>query len=304
MTTNINYPVRLLNIELAQQASKNPQLELFSEDVLAKVNRTIDEVLKLQQTKDPNFYYVYFPIELERKLSKNVRSQITKEITANEVRVFTAVVIMAQIAKAENRINYIEGLNRAYFELDILDLYKIMGIEQRGGKQRQVVKDSLWSLNRKRYALVRDAEKKHTISISHLVEVHEVYTNKPNILKVTVEGLFFDFERKISQYFHVPSDINTRLRKVTTGRPNAQIELFIKCLYQAKHCSQNNQVEYSYKTIFDLMHMHKLVENGHRNRVKDTMQKAFDMAKKIDLVKEVKEGKDRFGGVKYIIKFK
>ena len=304
MTTNINYPVRLLNIELAQQASKNPQLELFSEEVLAKVNRTIDEVLKLQRTQDPNHYYVYFPLELEKKLSKNVRSQITKEITANEVRVFTAVVILAQLAKAENRLNYIEGLNRAYFQLDILDLYKIMGLEQRGGKQRQVVKDSLWSLNRKRYALVRDAEKKHTISISHLVEVHEVYTNNPNVLKVTVEGLFFDFGQKMSQYFYVPSDINARLRKVTTGRPNAQVELFIKCLYQAKHCSDDNKVEYSYKTIFDLMHMHKLVENGHRNRIKDTMKKAFETAKKIDLVKEVKEGKDRFGGVKYIIKFK
>ncbi|MBX2842899.1 MAG: hypothetical protein KTR26_14105 [Flammeovirgaceae bacterium] len=296
------YSNRLLNIETGQQLTKNKHLNFLNKDgemnpmILSKVNNTIDDILHVEQTGQEKFY-IYLPNEIEEKLPKQLLKQISKDITSSEVRVITAIVALAQFAKAKNELVYFDQINRAYFELDLSELYQMMGVGNSKGKLRTLVKEALFGLNQKKYVLIKNS----SISISHLVQVHEVDGKNPNKLKITVEGCFFNFEKE--SYFHLPADINKKIRKFSTGRPNAQVELFIKCLYQAKHCTKNNTVEYSYDTVFKLMKLQKLVDNKNHKHIQPTIEKAFDLAKKLDLVKSIKEGKDRMGKVKYNIEF-
>ena len=305
--SNVNYSSKLLDIELGQNMSRNyKQLNLFDETgkinnkIASRVNDAIDNALKLHK-KDKEKYYIYFPIEIERRLPKELRKKITKEITANEVRVLTAIVILAHFANLRGEFFYLEKINKAYFEVDISNIYRVMGIDSNEkGRYRTLAKNALFDLNSKKYVIDSNDE----IIVTNLVEIHTIDKKNNNKLKVIVEGSLFDFNKgKRSTYFHVPSDINKKIRKVTTGRPNAQIELFIKCLYQAKHCTNTNTVEYTYDRLFDIMKLQKLLENRNNHRIKPTIQRAFETAKKIGLVKSVREERAKFGSTKYVIEF-
>ncbi|WP_020533312.1 hypothetical protein [Flexithrix dorotheae] len=297
MQTIINYSSKLLKIELQQV---NKQLNIFSKDIIEKANMAIDKALNLQ--KNGENYYIYFPTEIEKKIPRQLLRQISKEITANEVRVLTAIVILAQFAKAKGEYKYLREIDKAYFEIVLSDVYKVMGLEKLDkGKKRMLVKDALFALNQKKYFVGNSG---NDIKITQLVEVHKINKNNPDKLKIIVEGSFFDFNPSMkNSYFNIPVDLNKLLRSVSRGRPNAGIELFIKCLYQAKHCSTTGSVEYSYDKLFDIMKLEKLVKNRHKDRIPRTIQNAFETAKKIGLVEEVKEEKSRFGGVKYVIEF-
>ncbi|MBX2843368.1 MAG: hypothetical protein KTR26_16470 [Flammeovirgaceae bacterium] len=306
MTTKVNYSNQLLNIETGQQIEKS-QLTIFDRQgkinkrVINIVNTSIDELLKnIEQGGES--YHIYFPQEIEKELPEPLMKQISKEITANEVRVLTAIVILAQFAKSKGELYYWDKINRAYFEVDLPSVYKVMGIGETRGKQRELVKKAFFSLNDKKFLIVED----DNLTISKLVEIHKIDKKNPNLFKITVEGLFFNFDKSKNyqnRYFHIPSDINKQIRKVTIGRPNAGVELFIKCLYQAKHCSKDGKVEYSYSKVYKLMKLENLVKNRNTGRIKDTIQKAFDIAKKLDLISNVEMGETNLREKKYILTF-
>ena len=144
--------------------------------------------------------------------------------------------------------------------------------------------------------------------VSPLIQIHGFGTEK-NIwetsLKITVDSCFFDFSNTKKQtYFSIPYDLNKSMRQVTKGRPNVSIEFLIKYLYQSKHCSNTNKVEYSYTKLVDIMNLERYVKNKNYPRIKKAINKGFETAKKIGLIEDVKESKNMLDELKYIIYFK
>ncbi len=314
----INYPNKLLKIETRQQFKqlnifKNGRKEL-QENLVSEVNKSISRVLKLNEEHDDKFS-IELPMELEEKISDKIRKKITKELSGNEVRVLTAILGLAQLAKSRTELAYIEQLDRAYFEFSIQSLFKFMGLSRNVGKKhRDLVRKALQNLHHKEFLIPvtrYDANRRDTgrgFMVKKLVEIHEFLDFEKEgskVLKVTVDSCFFDFQyNKNNTYFNIPADLNKRLRSVSVGRPNVGIELFIKCLYQAIHCSKSNVVEYSYPTLINIMRLDKHKKNGNQGRIKPTIEKALNIAQKLNLISNIKEGRTQFGELKYVLTLK
>ncbi|MBT28903.1 MAG: hypothetical protein CMO01_04505 [Thalassobius sp.] len=118
-------------------------------------------------------------------------------------------------------------------------------------------------------------------------------------------GLLFniinDIYEKKQSYFNLPINLNKELRTINPGRPNAGIELFIKCLYQALHCAKSDKIEYSHNRIMEIMKLDRHKKNNHTKRIKPTIKKGFETAIKLDIIKKYEEAKTEFGGLKYVI---
>ncbi len=176
------------------------------------------------------------------------------------------------------------------------------------------MRDALSSLDRKSFCIpVRDKQDRITsIKVDRLVQIHdfEIWNQsevieKNQYFKLTIHAVFFEhFKTSKRTYFHLPADINRRLRSLTKGRPNAGVELFIKHLYQALHCSEENKVSYSYNKLCEIMNLFRHLKNKHHSRIKTTITKALDTAIRIGLVESVEESKTQYGMPKYVIYFK
>ncbi|MBT31303.1 MAG: hypothetical protein CMO01_16740, partial [Thalassobius sp.] len=116
---------------------------------------------------------------------------------------------------------------------------------------------------------------------------------------------FFDYkaEKTHNTYFLLPADINQKLRKAQKGRPNVSIELFIKHLYQAQHCSKNAKIEYYHNTLTQVMNLDRYKKNSHYSRIKKTIDNAFRVSIEIGLVSNIEETEGKYGNKKYIIYF-
>ncbi|MBT28283.1 MAG: hypothetical protein CMO01_01390 [Thalassobius sp.] len=318
----IHYPNGLLKIETGQQCK---QLEIFDDEGELKkefrhVNEEIGEVLKLNNNGAN--YSIEFPREIEQKVPEKYRKSITKELTANEVRILTAIVVMAQKAKSVGKLYYLDKIDRAYFEFNPWDLYKCAGLEKdKSGRydkrQKEFVKQALVGLDHKKFFIpVRKVKKvkgkilEYTgIKIERLIEIHEIGEWKKEgdmegrpVMKLTVDSVFFDFKREKKQtYFNIPTDLNNRIRKVNIGRPNTSVELFIKCLYQVCHMADKDKVEYSYNRLVEIMKLDKYRINKHHSRIDKTINKAFETARKLMIINDWEETKSKHGSKKYIL---
>ncbi|MBX2843577.1 MAG: hypothetical protein KTR26_17525 [Flammeovirgaceae bacterium] len=306
----MNYPSRLLKIESGQQFSSD-QVSLFESDtnykktLAEKVDKAITQIIDLNENSDGMTYSIELPKGISHNIGDEIKSKVVKELTAYEVRIFTSIVALAQLAKARSELFYLEKINRAYFEVTLTQIFKLMGIAAgRGKKDGDLVKKSLLSLQSKKFIYHEDEQ----FIVSPLVQIHGYGTEK-NIwdtsLKITVDSCFFDFAKsKKHTYFLLPFDINKRLREVNKGRPNVSVELLVKYLYQSKHCSNVSTVEYSHSRLVDIMNLSRYIKNKNYPRIKAAIKKGFETAKAIDLIEKVEESKNMFDELKYVIHFK
>ncbi|WP_020529791.1 hypothetical protein [Flexithrix dorotheae] len=314
-SNTVNYPSRLLKIETRQQIR---QLSIFDNknqlkpDIANEVNNSIHRILKLNENgKDE--YSIEFPQEIEDRLDITIRDKIAKQLTGNEVRLLTSVLILAQLAQSRNELTYMENINRASFTIELSMLYKFMGIRSSGQAQRNQVKTSFQKLHHREFLIpiTKYNPSKgmgHGFEIRRLLEIHSFlsFENGSKTIKVSVDSSFLNIpsnKQQSSTYFALPIDINKKLRAISTGRPNVGVELFIKCLYQAKHCTSENKVEYSYNRLVEIMRLDKYKRSNNYKRIKPTIEKGMDMAKKLGLVSEVKEEVTKFGEMKFVIIF-
>ncbi len=313
--TRIKYPTKLLKIESGQQFGKN-QLQIFDADETFKnqltkeINSSIDRILKLQQGGD-NHYTITLPEFFKEKLADDVKKRITKELSGYELRVLTAVVALAQFSKSMSTLSYIEEIDRVVFEFELGALYRMLGIDSSYSKRhRDLVKDALMSLHYKEFLVPFSNKKRQGFKIKRLIELLEYSKFKSSNsdgdykFKLMIDACFVSYQvEKSHTYFYFPLHINTKLKRINPGRPNPSIELFIKCLYQAKHCSTNGRVEYTFSKLSDIMNLNRYKKNNNYSRIRKTIEKAFDTAYKLDLVQNVSEDRARSGEVKYVIEF-
>jgi len=313
--TRIKYPARLLTIESGQQFGKS-QLQLFDANeefknhLTTEINQSIDRILKLQQGGDNN-YTITLPEYFKGKLAEDVKKRITKELSGYELRVLTAVVALAQFSKTMSTMAYIEEIDRVVFEFELGKLYRMLGIDSSYSKRhRDLVKDALMSLHYKEFLVPFTTKKRTGFKIKRLIELLEYSKFKNSSsdgdykFKLMVDACFVSYQvEKAQTYFYLPLHVNAKLKKINPGRPNPSIELFVKCLYQAKHCSTNGRVEYSFSKISDIMNLNRYKKNNNYSRIRKTIEKAFETAFKLDLVDNVKEDRAKNGEVKYVIEF-
>ncbi|UZR99177.1 hypothetical protein [Chondrinema litorale] len=313
--TRIKYPTRLLKIESGQQFGK-AQLQIFDTDhdfkdrLTNEINYSIDRILKLHRGGDNN-YTITLPEFFKEKLGDDVKQRITKELSGYELRVLTAVVALAQISKSLSTLSYIEEIDRVVFEFQLGSLYRMLGIDSSYSKRhRDLVKDALMSLHYKEFLVPFNTKNRTGFKIKRLIELLEYSKFKDSQadgdykFRLMVDACFISYQvEKAQTYFYIPSDVNLTLKKINPGRPNPSIELFIKCLYQAKHCSTTGRVEYSFSKLSDIMNLNRYKRNNNYSRIKKTIDKAFETALKLDLVESVEEDRARSGEVKYMIKF-
>lgn len=310
----INYPNRLLKIETRQQLK---QLSIFDNnnklkpELASQINNSISRILKLNENGTDE-YSIELPQEIENKIDNQIRDKVAKQLTGNEVRLLTAVLILAQLAQSRNELAYVENINRATFTIELGMLYKFMGIRSSGQSQRNQVKTSFQKLHHREFIvpITKYNPSKgmgHGFEIRRLLEIHSFlsFENGSKTIKVSIDSSFLNLpsNSKNSTYFALPIDINKKLRSISTGRPNVGVELFIKCLYQAKHCTKENKVEYSYNRLVEIMRLDKYKKSNNYKRIKPTIGKGMDMAKKLGLVKKVTEELTKFGEVKFVIQF-
>ncbi|MBX2843997.1 MAG: hypothetical protein KTR26_19650 [Flammeovirgaceae bacterium] len=311
----VNYPSRLLRIESGQQFT-NGEISLFESganykrDLAEKVDKAINKILELNESPDGGTYSIEFPKGINHNVSKEIKSKVVKELTAYEVRTFTAIVALAQLAKARSELYYLEKINRAYFEFTIPQIHRLMGIGKgKSNIDKELVKKALLSLHRKEF-IYNEGDK---FVISPLIQIHSISDTKKRkgsgmwdgVLNITIDSCFFDFaQTKAQTYFQIPLDLNENLRKVNKGRPNASVEILIKYLYQSKHCSSSNKVEYNYDKLVDIMKLNRHIKNNNHKRIKSTIDKGFETAINIGLLEKVEEGTNVFNELKYVIYFK
>lgn len=316
MIDKINYPTRLLKVESRKQFD-DFQLKLFEADTehINEINRSIDRVLSLHK-KGEDKYTIELPDYFKDKIkNEELKTKVTSELTGYELRALTAVVGMAQLAKTSNFLYYQEDEHHAKFEFELGMLYKLMGINSStyNKKSRQQVKDALASLHYKEFMVPvvgeKNSRKKVGFKIVRLVQFIEAYKfidqKEETTFLVQVDACFFDYkaEKKQNTYFLLPADINQKLRKAQKGRPNASIELFIKHLYQARHCSKNTKIEYYHNTLTQVMNLDRYKKNSHYSRIKKTIQNAFRVSIEIGLVSKIEMAQGKYGNMKYVIHF-
>ncbi|MBX2840441.1 MAG: hypothetical protein KTR26_01620 [Flammeovirgaceae bacterium] len=316
MIEKINYPTRLLKVESRKQFD-DFQLKLFESDTehIKEINRSIDRVLSLHK-KGEDKYSIELPDYFKDKLkNEELKTKVTSELTGYELRALTAVVGMAQMAKSSNFLYYQEDDHHAKFEFELGMLYKLMGINSStyNKKSREQVKDALASLHYKEFMVPvtgeKDNRKKVGFKIVRLVQFIEAYKfldqKEETTFLVQVDSCFFDYksEKKQNTYFLLPGDINQKLRKAQKGRPNVSIELFVKHLYQAQHCSKNSKIEYYYNTLIQVMNLDRYKKNSHYSRIKKTIENAFRVAVEIGLVTKIDIVPGKYGNKKYVIQF-
>ena len=316
----IHYPDKLLKIETRQQVRQlslyNEAGSLDSKNAL-KISKSIERVLNLNENGGK--YSIEFPPEIEQKVPEKYRATITKELSANEVRVLTAIVKMAQEARFFGKLKHYEDIERAYFVFSLSELYENSGAKKIGGKfnpkQRELIREAILNLHRKEFVIPREylSKDKKTrvkeISISPLLQLHKVQqmetlsgVKKGTYFKITIDSVFFDFTKENKNtYFNLPANLNMRLREINTGRPNTGVELFIKCLYQASHCAKANTIEYGYQRLSEIMRLERYKENNNHSRIKKTIEKAFNTAIKLSIIHEWKEGVGAYGEKKFIL---
>ncbi|MBX2840551.1 MAG: hypothetical protein KTR26_02170 [Flammeovirgaceae bacterium] len=315
MVEHLNYPNNLLKIETGQQVT---QLRLFDDDGGIKpeyasvINRSIDKVLELNK-KDENLYAVEFPVDIESKLDSRIRAKVTKELTGSDIRMFTSVLALAQLAIRNNELYFFEKTNQAYFEFTLDALYEYAGLKKSkhgnySKEKKKMVDDALLRLHRKEFLVphqYEDKEKKVSgFDIVPLLQIHGVENwemkenrTKKQVYKLTVSGIFFNIHQKEKHtYFNLPGDLNAKLREINTGRPNVGIELFVKSLYQVIHCSKKPIVEYSHNRLIEIMKL----RTHRKTRAEATIMKAFDTAEKLGIIKGYKREKSH-RSLKYVI---
>lgn len=291
----VNYPNKLLKIEVRDQLK---QLSIEdSERLNNKINDAIDKILR-----DETGSFMEFPETIENKIDPSIRNQVVSHLTGIEVRVLTAILVLCQIAESDNDIVHNKKNNSVTFSFDRLRFNALMGLDSKtaSSKHRKIIFDALIELDKKKFIVpCRNGD----IRFPRLVNIDKTNVNNKKIT-VTVDESFIVLQDKESTYFELPSNINKKLREISTGRPNVGVELFIKCLYQAKHCSKDNTVEYSYGRLIEIMRLENHLKKRNHSRIRKTIDKAFLTAKKFNLIASFKEGRTRFSEVKYIITFK
>lgn len=306
---NLNYPAKLLNITNGQQFTKS-DFSIYESDTTfnkvlsSKVNNAITEIIELNKKSDGKLHSIEFLKGIGEKISNEIKNKVAKNLTAYEVRTFTAIVMLAALAKSESELYYLPKINRAYFETNLDKIYKAMGFSSNKGKtDKDLARNALSSLEHKRF-IYPDYDQYIVVP---LVQIHGFGTEEEitkTTLRITIDSCFFEFsDKKENTYFNIPMDLNRRLRGATKGRPNVSIEFLVNYLYQSKHCSPNNKVEYGYKKLIDIMNLERHIKNRNYSRINSTIEKAFEVCKNIGLVDRVEESENMFGELKYIIYF-
>ena len=306
--SKINYPEKLLNIESGLQFTKL-EVPIYESDtnlnrvLISKMNQAISEIIELNKKSNGKLHSIEFPKGIREKISDEIKNKVVKNLTAYEIRTFTAIVLLAALAKYESEIYHLPKINRAYFETNLTMIYKAMGLPKSRGKiDKDLAFKALISLGNKRFIY----QKNKDFIVGRLVEIHGFGTEKKftkTTFKITIDSMFCELGEKNNNYFKIPLDLNERLRSVTKGRPNASIEFLIKKLYQSKHCSPNNKVEYGYKTLIGIMNLERHIKNRNHSRIKLTIAKGFKTCKNIGLIDKIEEGKNMYGELKYVIYF-
>ncbi|MBX2843233.1 MAG: hypothetical protein KTR26_15795 [Flammeovirgaceae bacterium] len=335
----LKYPSRLLRIETSRQLDSK-QIELFAahdnfflERLSNEVDKALNKILELRDQGNDQ-YCIEIPrrfkdLYLNHKIKKGIQSSVLNkieqissvELTGLQVRVLTAIVALAQIAKSRNTLFYSKVDQKATFEFTITSLYRLMGLSKRASKkERDSVKSAIAALHYKEFVVPILKHKRERgkvvdtyrgIEIRRLVEIKGVGVwekSEREEVKVIVDAAFFDFEetdkKKEVAFFQVPGDLNKKL-KVNQGRPNKSVELFIKFLYQSIHCLDGKTIiEFNYSTLKDVMDLTRYNRQGQPGRIPKVLEKAFDTAIKLNLIKKVKKARNSIGGEKYILTLK
>lgn len=305
---NFIYPASLLKIESGQQFKKG-NISLLNDqanyDQLLKntINRKIEEVIALNKGIDGR-YSIEFPEEIKRNISDKIKQKVVKELTGYEVRLFTAIVKISEIARMQGELHIIEKINRNAFDTNLSQIYNAMGIGKGRNKiDAERVLESLISLHRKEF-IYKSEER---IEFGHLVQLHNIDLNKKDAWKnnfvLSIASCFNYKKSKEKTYFNIPHDLNSRLRKLSSGRPNASIEILIKYMYQSKHCTKNNRVEYTHSRLCSIMNLSKYKANNNYSRIKKTLDKGFKTCIELGIVSRVEKTKSILGESKYIFYF-
>ncbi len=318
----IHYPNKLLRIETGEQCRQlsifeDPENGKLKENIIQAANKSIENVLHLNKNGN-NSFSIEFPDSILNRLDSAIKQKVAKELSGNEIRVLTAIVGLAQKARSIRELHYWDKTNEAYFELKLPLLYEYSGLTknargQFNNRQKDLVKDALKNLHCKQFFIptIRDDKNSNEvyngIEIMQLIRIYkyeegQVKPDENGLLRLTVNAVFFDFaQNRQNTYFNLPSDINKRLRGLSPGRPNVGIELFIKCLYQAIHCTREEKIEYSYNRLVEIMKLEKHKKNRNYSRVQATIDKAFDLSIRLGIISTVEEMTNKLGNRKYIL---
>ncbi|UZR98312.1 hypothetical protein [Chondrinema litorale] len=313
----MHYPNKLLDIETGRQFK---QLTIFEDPNLHQIlNTAIDKILTLRKSENDK-YAIEFPKELADRIPKKVRENTSRELTGSEVRTLTAIVSLAQ--KKQNELKLYNEIDRAYLSFTLSEFFNECGIKKNKSgkfnpKDKKNFIDSLLGLHYREFLIPvpkmdKNGKERISIDIRRLVEIHNIdlgnlednFREKDHLYKITIDSSFFNFERKQNTYFELPSDLNKRLRKVTVGRQNIGVELFIKCLHQSYQLSKNtgkSVVEYTYEKLEEIMRLYRYKAIGQHGRITPTIIKAFTTAQKLGLIESWEESRSKWGGKKYIL---
>ena len=316
--SKLNYPSSLLKIESRQQLkrSKTPLIDensQLSKQLMERVNEKIYNVIKENKTeKGKIIYTVDLPDELMNRIeNSDIRKedlkevkQITPELSALQVRILTAIVGLAEVARLRKDFQVLPKIKRGYFETTMKQILEALGLNTNwGSRDLKSVSENLERLYKKNFVYYDNGE----YFVGPLVRIEGIRPKNTSrledVLKLTIAPCFNYKSSGDKSYFHVPYDLNKRLRSVTKGRPNASVELLVKYLYQSKHCTNSNYVEYNYGTLYSIMNLNKYVKNKNYPRIKKTLNKAFQTCKDIGLVNKIEEGKNSLNEPKYIFYF-
>lgn len=298
---------------------------------LMKIKQVTDELKQsieniIQLTQNENESSTVLPSTLVKRLNKELREKLTSELTTYEVQAITALVVLIHKAYVDNKLSYFAQTQEGYVAFTLNDYYEAVGLlRDKKGKfsnknQKDYALKALLSLHYKHFFVPYETKKSIKIRSANIVRIHEIEILKKEIerekgttIKVTVSSMFFDFEpnqqniKKVNNdhYFHVPANLNSRIRQMSNARLSAGTIMLVKAIYHNRHFALragNHKIEFALDKLIDIMNLNKHVERRQMKRAETAIEKGLQLAKKMRLIQNVEKTTTKTGKPKYILR--
>lgn len=291
--------------------------------VTDELKANIENIIKL--TKTESEATAVMPSTLVKRLNEELKAKLTNELTVYEIQAITALVVLIHKASLNNELSYFAQTEEAYVEFTLNEFYEAIGlVKDAQGKfsnktQKEYALKALLNLHYKHFFVPFETKKSIRIRTSNIVRIHEIEILKKQIerekgttIKVTVSSLFFEFDSPNKDhkrfyndhYFEVPSNLNTRIRELSSSRLPAGSVMLVKAIYHNRHFALRNgnkTIEFSQDKLVDIMSLHKHIERRQMRRAESAIDKGMELARKLHLINNVEKGLTKTGRPKYIL---
>ncbi|WP_020528083.1 hypothetical protein [Flexithrix dorotheae] len=320
----------------ARKQLNGKQLSIFSaEQTPRKVqetelfNKKIDELLTSNQAKNPSSISraIDLPPIFENNMPSDVLQQVSRDFSENEVKSIHAIVGLVNKAIATKDIEYVKNLDLVVLEFDLGEYYNLYGLvkkKEKDGKFRfdtraqDRAKQGLLELHNREFILpnektvvskkstktIREINIKKLVDIKGIKIVEEQKTGHEKIIlsnsmKLTLDGVFLRDLQK--NYFKLPKYLNKEIVDAMGGkRISPAIQLFVVNLFAHAQKAQTNTIEQNYETLIPIMRLENYAKNGRKGIIKKRISQGIECAMKIGILKNFEEGRNKWGGLKYI----